>query len=144
MTLTDISSRLPVQWNNQSDASNSRGSPPPRQRGCDMCGCGHGRKLQQRGDRAPQLASLPSTMDYGETSYGARLEQPLYLLLPPDQFCSAMLANREYLLLFHECQGAVLSSPAPHHDNITHMHTTSLPCQGNPSPLQCVAVTIET
>jgi lysophosphatidylcholine acyltransferase/lyso-PAF acetyltransferase len=125
VTLADISSRLPVQWSSQSDASNPRGSPPPRQRGCDMYGCRRGRKLRRRGGQPPQLASLPATMDYG-------------------QFCSAMLANREYLLLFHECQGAVLSSPAPppHHDDSTP--PTSLPRHSNTSPIQLVAVTIET
>ena len=66
VTLADISSRLPVKWSSQSDASNPRGSPPPRQRGCDMCGCRRGRKLHRRGGQPPQLASLPATMDYGE------------------------------------------------------------------------------
>lgn len=110
--LTDISSRLPVQWNKQSDISDTRGSPPPRRRGCDMCGCGRDRKRPQRPGHTPQLASLPAQMNY-------------------DQFCKAMLENREYLLLYQECQGAMLSSPP------------SLPLQVITSPAELVEVTIE-
>ena len=49
----------------------------------------------------------------------------LSLSLSLDQFCLSMMENLEYLLLYHECQTAALSSPSTcYHDNSLHDDTT--------------------
>ena len=112
VTMGDVTSRLPIQWR---EPSNVRGSPPSRHKGCDMCGCGRVRRRAQ--GPAPQLISLPPEMTYGrqccmcspssDPSPSCPDPSP-----PTEQFCHAMLSNREYLLLYHECQTAAISAPS--------------------------------
>jgi lysophosphatidylcholine acyltransferase/lyso-PAF acetyltransferase len=88
ITLSDISSRLPVQWTRNSE--HYTGNPPPRQRGYDLCGCGR-QQLPRRLNRAPQQASLPESMDYGTQSVMRRSPHIWCPYNIPPQMSSAQL-----------------------------------------------------